>query len=1138
MDALPKLSSQYLDFKNHEEGLTEDDLQFKALTLYGASIVSSLCYEDEFSQAWQGQKFQRAREANIISEILPVGRQTPGPAQTTPLLAWSVRLQTVFIGFRGTQTAQDVMTSMNVAKVTSPDLATSFHSGFFQQAYPFSVLVKELADKFRVVVCGHSLGGALATIAAYHAMVRYHVDAVQNTWERNSIHTRISVVTFGAPAMMFLQTPGTTAEMRKDLKKNVHHIINPDDIVPFAANWLLHKKNRAVSKTEQIIMEWLNTTNPSLGVAAFAAFKVLGMWKDNENNLAHYGSLYRLYPYEGNSGRTRQCTLVTAEGLIPSSPVLKSEHGLEFHCMDHYHDCMVNTIDWVRDSHNAIFPETKTLEDFRKTCMEPFEITDCEGIVHEDKVTITAKVKPFLARFFIKSVSHRMDKNGLRVFVNHFEFTNTASENQTQIHIRQYIHPNESIKTFTEMADAMQSLRIRTSFNKTVQIHVKEMKHVSMQDVSLTTTFESIRHAMIVALADQMEKVYGLKSETQTKGTEEGSSVDVERLEESRRLTRKADDIAKSIDMLVAHSSPHLVKAKLQDATQIVNQCWRTEVQHARSMDEKTRTGAYISETSALKMAENSDLIPDDCSEELRGLITRMHEDFKAANIRSPYTEETWTNQGQPKMSTQCRDIPSLTDTLRDFGSRLYTRTHITDPDKRIERAIKEVGEVLAVMRFCHIIIITQLDAPDGWCFKVFKEHVMKGVGMVASLATGAYTLYTTAGSVWSMYAMPSIALATGWAAFAGAVGVAAGFISCSMSAVAVEQLPHGPRHEQEMSFNPLLSMTIAALGGNPHSSGNPEASLTALLEQQSSKLEDFEYWKKRLEEGTRNDRSGLKYVPTLFWAKWMHDVARVGQLRTLVSKRLYIGIEGPTGVGKSSLLTTLIGENVFGAGSGISNRTMDLQSYSPPSLKAVFNDVPGCDDEAPHIREMARLFREMMGIIIFVIPSENVRSESTNTLLKGIAQFIRQRERPRPFRVLLNRVDGNIDEEYPNEVKKQMIELKKVVVAKIKEFGPFPENYVIQTRQAIPGGIKLGFETIEDVVYPFSTYAQMSRQYKKTLSDCDSNVRRYIKDQDKFALLFQLAESNTIWDIESLRGWLRGLAPDSVPKNTGRVPP
>lgn len=158
MDALPKLSSQYLDFKNHEEGLTEDDLQFKALTLYGASIVSSLCYEDEFSQAWQGQKFQRAREANIISEILPVGRQTPGPAQTTPLLAWSVRLQTVFIGFRGTQTAQDVMTSMNVAKVTSPDLATSFHSGFFQQAYPFSVLVKELADKFRVVVCGHSLG--------------------------------------------------------------------------------------------------------------------------------------------------------------------------------------------------------------------------------------------------------------------------------------------------------------------------------------------------------------------------------------------------------------------------------------------------------------------------------------------------------------------------------------------------------------------------------------------------------------------------------------------------------------------------------------------------------------------------------------------------------------------------------------------------------------------------------------------------------------------------------------------------------------------------------------------------------------------------------------------------------------------
>jgi len=159
MDTSSDLASQYLDFKNYEENLTEDEKHFKALTIIGASAVSLLCYEgDKLSEALQDDKFEKLRDADIISGVWPLGHQATTSARTTPLIAWSVRLQTVFIGFRGTQVAEDLITNIDARKTASPDLATNFHSGFFQQAFPFSLLVKELADKFRVVVCGHSLG--------------------------------------------------------------------------------------------------------------------------------------------------------------------------------------------------------------------------------------------------------------------------------------------------------------------------------------------------------------------------------------------------------------------------------------------------------------------------------------------------------------------------------------------------------------------------------------------------------------------------------------------------------------------------------------------------------------------------------------------------------------------------------------------------------------------------------------------------------------------------------------------------------------------------------------------------------------------------------------------------------------------
>jgi hypothetical protein len=153
--------SEYIDFKDYEEGLTVDEKTAKVLTNIGASAVSLLCYEagDKLSTVLQhDRRFQQVKNDDIISAVWSLEDHAVKTSQIAPILAWSVRLQTVFIGFRGTHVARDLVSDIDVRKTASPELASRFHSGFFSRAMPFSVLVKELADKYKVVVCGHSLG--------------------------------------------------------------------------------------------------------------------------------------------------------------------------------------------------------------------------------------------------------------------------------------------------------------------------------------------------------------------------------------------------------------------------------------------------------------------------------------------------------------------------------------------------------------------------------------------------------------------------------------------------------------------------------------------------------------------------------------------------------------------------------------------------------------------------------------------------------------------------------------------------------------------------------------------------------------------------------------------------------------------
>lgn len=98
--------------------------------------------------------------------------------------------------------------------------------------------------------------------------------------------------------------------------------------------------------------------------------------------------------------------------------------------MTHYHNCLVGTFDWHRNAHHVVNSGTRSLIDFQRDCLEPLEIANCEGAVHEDKVTITAKIRPFLARSFVNNVSHIPLEGGQRFDLDHFDFSNTAKADQ------------------------------------------------------------------------------------------------------------------------------------------------------------------------------------------------------------------------------------------------------------------------------------------------------------------------------------------------------------------------------------------------------------------------------------------------------------------------------------------------------------------------------------------------------------------------------------------------------------------------------------------------------------------------------------------------------------------------------------
>jgi hypothetical protein len=145
-------------------------------------------------------------------------------------LALKPSTRELYVAFRGTADLSDVLVDLNILGSSTETLGR-FHDGFYQRAAQLSVgpfaAFLDANPGYRLVFCGHSLGGAVATIAT----LIFLEDLRINNPEENAQHRegRVNCVTFASP----LCCHESAAMRASDLyARFFNHYVNERDLVP------------------------------------------------------------------------------------------------------------------------------------------------------------------------------------------------------------------------------------------------------------------------------------------------------------------------------------------------------------------------------------------------------------------------------------------------------------------------------------------------------------------------------------------------------------------------------------------------------------------------------------------------------------------------------------------------------------------------------------------------------------------------------------------------------------------------------------------------------------------------------------------------------------------------------------------
>ncbi|KAF4953521.1 hypothetical protein FGADI_5855 [Fusarium gaditjirri] len=1101
------LLSDYINFSDQNASLSDAELINKELMFYGAAAVSHLCNEQEQGinideNLHQSERFRFIRELGIISSIYSIASisKKAGIKSTPPVIAWSNRLQTVFLGFCCTGDMNDVRSDLDFRLARSDDIGSRFHKGFWNRSEEFVPLVEWLMRRHKLVVCGHGFGPG-----------------------------GISIITFGAPSCMVAEPRGTSVSFQMNLSGNFHHVINPHDYVPFALN----DSSRKFKQSFDALKTPLGHLSPTIQMLWPILEYFLDLLLQNTGKFCHFGCMYSIVAEVPGIQNCVQALRVNDIPQIPSAGQVD-----QYHKMAHYFHCVKNSVgaritqQVSSGLHHAAFDVSSMILPM------PGTVTSCSCVVHSDHLNVSLDVDTPMIQFLLRGATFKKDSREIPLTIlgfptksDHYQacaylyilldFLADLSK-QTSVKLDYRIKVNDPFKDIGKASIAIQKgIALHDIFGRSTCIDVDTVRSMSLDRASLPATFESIRLAMIRALVAQMSKVQALRTDN--------TSRDSHPPEEVMAIDDNIKAVVGCIDGLVSNASPHLVFSRLGHAFTILKVLWPKDFEIGSDFH-ASMPGAYGDGESDTGLLHD---IPAACPRVLRKIITDMAISQNAPGItRSQLLVQSWEAAKRPTLTKQFNKVPTFAGALETFSHDLYHRS--TDPTRRTEQAVSQFQDVMGVIQFCHLVIITQLDAPYEWYCRSTEGH------RITSAALSALPSYFSGASLFSRV----VALGVGATSAAG-LGVTGGIAMLFASTKVINHLLNKHREYLDLSFPGALAVTLQALGLPVAESDDiVEKTLLDRVKQDiasSQTMETIEKWRVKLEEGLK-DYPGVKanqwcITPTFFWPKWLFSVAQVARLRIRLSDKICIGVQGATEAGKSQMLTVLTGasEDYFKPGSSSLCRTLGIQSYDSSSLGAIFLDSPGFDDQKPEIKYMADVFQELFAIVIIVIPMERTRSEATESALHIAIKLLRDQEDKRPLRILLSQADG-LDHHRNNKQKFRdtLRDVKEQFMARFRQ--ELGENFTTFRQQPFQDGIVCKSEKLEDIVKPFSTHAQMTLDGISALGDCPPNTACKIERESHFENLCELADAGEIWDIESLRSWLRDLSPSSVPMSSGRV--
>lgn len=206
---------------------------------------------------------------------------------------------------------------------------------------------------------------------------------------------------------MVVESQDTTAMLQHELGKNFHHIINPQDYIPFILNNTMDQVNTSWKR----VAETFKKANPLLHDVLQPLGKFLKYWASCRGQFAHFGCVYLL---EARKTDGIHCRQITEESQIPTIPGI---NGIErFHAMSHYAHCVSRVPEVHKGFQNIDMTTSATSEQFWSTIFPlPGSIQSCVAVVSDTKILITIIINERLAKFLVKEFVFKQGGNNVQV---------------------------------------------------------------------------------------------------------------------------------------------------------------------------------------------------------------------------------------------------------------------------------------------------------------------------------------------------------------------------------------------------------------------------------------------------------------------------------------------------------------------------------------------------------------------------------------------------------------------------------------------------------------------------------------------------------------------------------------------------